>query len=277
VRRRIGGFAAVLVVLGSLLAVPAAAAVTYRRAAHDPKAWVDVLGPLHDNPDVARSLARKFAETVAAAPGVHMTPAQQQLLAAATAQLIARPDFVAVWDAVVRDAQAQLRAMAAGTGPGTVVLHLEPLVRLVKSEAAARGIDLGRVQATDGDVVVITVSHASQVRHVSRLLDQAAVVLPIASVVLLVLGIAVARNRWKAVVLAGALVGLVATIGALAAATVLRTVASQVATAGYETAARRVADAVARPFAQNMTFLAVGGIVVAVVAALGRRLRRSDG
>ena len=82
---RVGVPAVVLLLLGALLSVGAAGALAYRSVARDRRAWVAVLGPLHDRPAVARSLARRFAEAVAARPGAALTPTQQQALQDATA------------------------------------------------------------------------------------------------------------------------------------------------------------------------------------------------
>ncbi|MCU1354229.1 MAG: hypothetical protein JWM05_3438, partial [Acidimicrobiales bacterium] len=276
VRRGAGVLAVLLVLLGALVTVPAVALVGARAALHDPQAWVDRLGPMHTKLDVAEPLADEFITALEQDPTAAITAQERRALIQATSELIRSPEFARDWEAVLRDVQAQTVALASDSGPPTVVLHLAPLVALVKLKAAARGYDLRRLQPADGDVVIVSAGRHGEAQRLVRAVDRSPLVVALLAVVLIALGLVVARNRWRALTVAGLAITVLALASAGLAATVPRAVATGLAHGSFRPAAGHVVDAVTHPFLVQMLIVALIGLVIGVaglVLDLSRRAR----
>jgi hypothetical protein len=195
---------------------------------------IDIDGYTNDAFDGLASLARRpaVANAVkglapAAADGI------RNLLNSSVHDFIESKQFQTVWDRALRLSHNQLdailtndtsRALVVGDD-GKVGIQLAPIITQVKAQLTKANFPLAsRIPVIDRTVVVATVQHISQVRAAYQLLLSLSAVLPWIGLVLLVLGVAIARNRPRATVGAG--IGLVvATAVLLVALVVVRFIA----------------------------------------------------
>ena len=190
---------------------------------------VDIDGYTNDAFDGLASLARRpaVANAVkglapAAADGI------RNLLTTSVHDFIESKQFQKVWDRALRLSHTQLDAILRNDtstalvvgDDGKVGIQLAPIITAVKAQLVKANFPLAsRIPVVQRTVVIATVSHITQVRTAYQLLIGLTAVLPWIGLVLLVLGVVIARNRPRATVGAG--LGVVAATALLLVALVV--------------------------------------------------------
>lgn len=156
----------------------------------------------------------------AAALGLLQGPAVQGIssLIRTTATTFVESDaFATVWERSLRLSHAQFIGALEGEEGVTLVisddgelgLRLAPLITAVRDQLVAQGFGLAaHIPAIDRTIVIAQSDALVNARTGLSVLDTAGIVLPIASLLLLAVGVAVARRRVRALVWASAGVAL---------------------------------------------------------------------
>ena len=264
---------AVLIVLGCVLTPLSLLSVWTHDQLSDTDGFVASVGPLIDDVAVQESLTNRITTTVfeyvdvrgladeavaaLAAQGLppqlvtRLTAVTPALATAATGfvrdkvgALVAGPQFSAAWDQALRIAHEQMVTVLSGDGEaivvrgGTVYLDLAPFIRAAKDRLVAEGLTAaGAVPDVHPTIALAPADQLVRARSAYETLDSVASVLPWITLLVLAVGVYLARRRWRAstaaalgvalslVVLAagllvarGLLVGAVPVTGAAAAA-----------------------------------------------------------
>jgi hypothetical protein len=278
--------AAVLGVLGCLLALVSVVTVWGRDQVLDTDRYVATVGPLASDPvvqdDVAARvttaidarldldrLARRHLPSALAPVGVPLGSALRRVVSDQTTRFVRSEAFAELWVTVNRAAHSRVVAALTGQGPdvvavdhGRITLDLTPVVAAVRQRLAALGLPVALLPTTRLVVDLADAGSLVRAQHAVRRLDALALWLPVATVVLLVGAVALARRRLRASwrLLAGLAVTMVLLVLAvrLGAGVVVRHVSADVA-------GRDVVHAYYRGLTRT---LARSGLVVAVVAAV---------
>ena len=231
--------AVVLIVLGCVLAPVAGVAVWVNNQVSDTDRFVRTMSPLVRDPDVQNALTNRLTATVfqyvdvqsIADDGVDALAAQglpQQLVdrletltptltSAVTgfvrdriAELVASPAFAAVWNEAIRVAHRQLDTILSGNSEGVVVrgdavlLDLAPFIDLAKQRLSDAGLTVvDQVPEVHPTVEVAKADTLVRAQSAYSTLDNVASVLPWIVLLLLAVGIYLARNRFRALVGSG--------------------------------------------------------------------------
>lgn len=299
--------AAVLIVVGCVLAPVSLVAVWTDGQVSDTDRFVQTVGPLVSDPAVQAALTERVTATVfeyvdvqgladeaivaLAAQGLPpllverlngFTPA----LASATTdfvrdkvgELVASPGFASAWDQAVRVAHQQAVTVLSGDSQGivvrgdTVYLDLAPFIDAAKQklrEAGLAAVDL--VPEVHPTIALAPADQLVRAQTAYALLDGVAAVLPWITLLLLAVGVYLARNRMRAVVAAGLGVALALTVLAAGLLVARGLLVGAVAPAG--------APAAAAGFDLVVQTLRDGGralLVLALVVALGGFLAGSS-
>jgi hypothetical protein len=196
---------------------------------------------------------------------------------AQVAKVLASPQFAQVWDQVNRVAHAQVVKLLEGNQGGAVTaqgdavtLNLAPVVAAVKARLVSRGFGLAaNIPVVNRSFVLAQSSSISRAQTFYSLLNTLGVWLPIATLVLLVGGVATAKDRRRAV-LRGAL-GVVAgmvVLGVLLALARMWYVNTTPGNVLSATAAGDVFDTLVRFLRTSLRALAVAGLLAALAAFL---------
>jgi hypothetical protein len=126
-------------------------------------------------------------------------------------KVVASPQVARVWSQLTRTVHAQMVKALSGRGGsavsvrnGQVVLSLGPLIDAVKSHLAARGFTLvSKIPEINPTVALFSAKYLVKAQSGYRLLNDLKIVLPILTVLLLGLGVWVARNHRRALIGAG--------------------------------------------------------------------------
>jgi hypothetical protein len=144
------------------------------------------------------------------------------------AKFIASDQFAQVWDQVNRAAHAQMVRLLSGEQGGavtaqgdTVTLNLGPIIAQVKAALVNQGFSLAdKIPTVNKTFVLVQSSSVTHAQGAYKLLEKLGVWLPIIARALLIGGVALARDRRRALLLGG--LGLAAAMillgGALAVA-----------------------------------------------------------
>jgi hypothetical protein len=296
----------VLVVLGCVLAPVAGLAVWTNNQLSDTDRFVRSVSPLVDDPDVQNALTNRLTATVfqyvdvqqladdavTELSGLGLPPALVDRLSTLTptltsavegfvrdriADVVDSPAFESAWDQAIRVAHRQMDAVLSGDAESivvrgdTVYLDLAPFIDVVKtrlSDAGLTAVDL--VPEVHPTVALAQADTLVRAQSAYSAMDTVADVLPWVVLMLLVVGIYLARNRWRAVVGTGlglALAMVVLAAGLLVARGLL---VGQVPTAA--------APATASGFDIVVTYLRLGlrtllvlGLVLALAGFLAGR------
>jgi len=298
--------AGVLLLAGALLVPAATTAWWLRTDVVSTSGYVDTVTPLATDPAVTRVVEDVLFEATMRAVNAsdlvnrvdqaladravpadslldlhHLTgPTQSRvrvLVRRAVHAVVASPRFVTVWRSVNRGTHEQV-ASARRRGPdATVDLRLHALSGTLKQAMAEAGIpfasSLPRLSAT---YPVGTVRDLHRARVAYAALDAGAVALPLLTLVLLGLGLLVARRRaralaWTALI---ALLSLGALVGALLVAR--GWYAGVVPTAISRPAAHAVFDALTAGLRHDMLRVALAAAVLLGLAVLLPRGRSGD-
>ena len=298
---------AILLVLACLLSPVAVTSVWARTQVTNTNAYVDTVAPIADDPAVQAAIANQVTTIVLDKIDVskittealtslsqinNLPPRVAASLPALAAPIsngiegftkdqvnkaVRTPQFATVWAQVNRIAHQQVLRLLQGKQGGalsaqgnSITLNLGPIVAQVKSRMVSRGFALAqKIPAVNRSFTVVQSNQVSKVQSAYRLLNSLGTWLPFVCLALFGGGIALARNRWRAVV-RGAL-GLTAAMVVLGAGlTILRTTYVQSTPAGILTpeAAGNVFDILVRFLRTSLRSLAVLGLVVALAAHL---------
>ena len=192
-------------------------------------------------------------------------------------KIVTSPQFARVWVQANTAVHEQLVKALSGQGSssvhvsnGQVVLSLGPFINLVKQDLVARGFTLiSRLPAINPTLSLFSAKYLVKAQSGYRLINNLKIVLPILTLLLLALGVYVARGHRRALIGAG--LGLAASMLVLGAGLLifrgvyLNGVPSDVLPAD---AAAALFDALVRFIKEGLRTILVVGLVVAAGAFL---------
>ena len=305
-RRRIGWrgpVASLLTILGCMLAPLSVIAVWSSNQVSDTNRYVENLAPLIHEPSIQHALTDKIsneintqlqlqklaneAATVLTQKGLPrvgnllytfsgtLAGAVEGFIHSQIATIIASPQVATLWNQINRTVHAELVKALSGQGGGgititngQVTLDLAPFIDLVKKDLAAKGFTLvNQIPAIHPTFPLFSAKYLVQAQTAYRLVNSLGFWLPIIALVLLGLGIYVARGHRRALIWAG--LGVAASMLVLAAAlAVFRTVylnsvpndklPADAAAAAFDTLVRFIKD--------GLRMVLVVALIVAVAA-----------
>jgi hypothetical protein len=243
--------AVVLIVLGCVLAPVAGLAVWSNNQVSNTDRFVRTMSPLVDDPDVQAALTNRVTDTifqfvdvqgltdqaVSALVSVGLPPQLGTRLETLTptlasavtsfvhgkvAEVVASPQFSAVWDRALRVAHTQLDSILSGNSKsvvvrnGSVFLDLAPFIDVVKKDLSQAGLTAVKlVPEVHPTVKVADAKTLVRAQGAYKSLNTVANVLPWIVLLIFAVGIYLARNRFRALVGVG--LGLVLSMVVLAA------------------------------------------------------------
>lgn len=234
--------AAVLVTLACVLAPFAVTSVWADRVLSDTDQYVETVAPIADDPAVQSALAARVTETVleyvdvegvtaelldtlaqqdnvpprlaAVLPGLAapITNGVQNFTRTQVNDFMASPQFATLWNQVNRIAHEQVVKLLEGNQGGavsaqedTITVNLGPIVAQVKQRLVARGFSLANnIPPVDRSFVLVQSDAITSAQGFYQLLNTLGLWLPAIVLVLFVGGIALAKDRRRAL-LRGAL------------------------------------------------------------------------
>lgn len=298
---------AVMIVLACLLAPLSVASVWTNTIISDTDRYVDTVAPVIDSPAVQSALTTQVTAvvmdnldvdtltartltTIAKQPNVPPRVAAALPALAVplvngiegftrdqVAKVLASPQFAQVWDQVNRVAHTQVVKLLEGNQGGavsaqgdTVTLNLAPVIAAVKARLVSQGFALAdNIPVVNKSFVLAQSDSISQAQGFYKLLNTLGVWLPIASLVLLVGGVATARDRRRAVLRGslGVVAGMVflGVLLTLARMWYVNTTPADVLT---PSAAGDVFDTLVRFLRTSLRALAVAALLAALAAFL---------
>jgi hypothetical protein len=230
--------AVVLIVVGCVLTPVSLVAVWTHDEVSNTDTFVSSVGPLVDDPAVQEALTNRITITVfqyvdvkqladdsisaLAAQGLPQRLAQRlaaftPAIAAATTsfvrdkvgQLVASPQFANVWNQAIRIAHQQAVSTLSGQGQGVVVqggtvyLDLAPFIDAAKQQLSANGLTaVNAIPEVHPQIALASADQLVRARSVYSLLDGAATVLPWITLLILAVGVYLARGRARATIAA---------------------------------------------------------------------------
>src|SRR5215207_9463830 len=236
--------ATVLIVLGCVLAPVAGVSVWVNNQVSDTDRFVRTMSPLVDDPDVQARLTDRLTTTVfqyvdvqsiaddavtaLAAQGVptqvtdRLSTLTPTLASAVTgfvrdkiAELVASPAFASAWNQAITVAHRQMDTLLSGESESVVVrgdtvyLDLAPFIVLAKERLSDAGLTaVSLVPDVHPTVALAKADTLVRAQTAYSALDTVADVLPWVVLLLLVVGVYLARNRFRALVGTGLGIGL---------------------------------------------------------------------
>jgi uncharacterized membrane protein SirB2 len=298
-----GPVATVLIVVGCLLAPLSVFAVWTANQVSNTDRYVANVEPLIHDPSVQRALTDKISAEIDARLNVKGLATQAagaltqrglprvgallnnfsgQLASAVygfihtqVAKIVASPQVANLWVQVNRQVHAQLVKALSGQGNGAVtisnnqvVLNLGPFINVVKRDLANRGFTIiTRLPNINPTLALFSAKYLVKAQQGYRLLNDLKWALPILTLVLLGLGVYVARSHRRALIGAGgggaAPRGLQGRGGAIFRGVYLNSVPSSVLPAD---AAAVLYDTLIRFIRDGLRVLLVVGLIVAIAA-----------
>ncbi len=305
-------FAVVLIALGCVLAPVAGLAVWTSNQVSDTDRFVRSVSPLVDDPDVQAALTDRLTATVFeyvdvaslaedavdALEEVGVPPQLVDRLETFTptitsavtgfvrdriAQLVASDAFEATWDRAIAVAHDDMDAVLSGDSEGVVVrdgavfLQLGPFVDVVKDRLSDAGLTaVSLVPDVNPTVELAKADTLVRAQSAYSTLNTVADVLPWVMVLLLVVGVYLARNRFRALVGAG--LGLAASMVVLAAGLlVARSLLVDAVPAAAAPATASGFDIVVTYLRYGLRALVVLGLVLALAGFLAGRSETAVG
>jgi hypothetical protein len=307
--RRRGGWrapvAAILIVVGCLLAPLSVLAVWTASQVSDTGRYVANVEPLVHDPAIQNALTDKITNEVAS--NIHVTAYTDQAAALLTSKglprvggllksfapsisgavtgfihsavhkLVTSPQFARAWVKANTAAHKVLVIALSGQGNGTVgisngqvTIDLGPLISTVKQDLVKRGFTLANnIPAIHPTFALFSAKYLVKARNAYRLINDLKYVLPILSVLLLALGVYVARGHRRALIGAG--LGLAGSMLLLAAGLLIFRgvyLNSVPASALPADAAAALFDTLVRFIKEGLRTILVLGLVVAAGAFL---------
>jgi hypothetical protein len=297
--------ALVLILVGCLLAPISVLAVWTANEVSSTSRYVDNIEPLVHNPAVQNALTDKITTEITTR--LNVTAYTDQAAAALTSRgltrvgtllqtfgpsisgavtgfihgqvhkIVTSPQFARVWvqanTAVHRELVKALSGQGSGSvsvSNGQVVLSLGPFINLVKQDLVKRGFTLvSKLPAINPTLSLFSAKYLVKAQSGYRLINDLKIVLPILTLVLLALGVYVARGHRRALIGAG--LGLAASMVVLGAGLLifrgvyLNSVPNDVLPAD---AAAALFDTLVRFIREGLRTILVVGLVVAAGAFL---------
>ncbi|GCD94024.1 hypothetical protein [Embleya hyalina] len=220
-----GTVAGISLVLAVLLSIPALSALWLRWEVVSDQGFTDNAVELIDESAIRSEVARLMTDEVMRQlpPGVR-SQVPRQVVQTAVTEEIAKPTFKAVWKDGVSTAHDVVLSSLLGrdgknvqTDGDNVVVNLKSPIDAIVGQLNRAGIPVSKAGLpTSIPIDLAQLPHASdakQGRDALQAVDDAGRWLPILALVLLVIGLAVAVNRFRALVMTG--VGLFVTSGLL--------------------------------------------------------------
>jgi hypothetical protein len=307
-RRHVGWrtpVALVLIVVGCLLAPLSVLAVWTANEVSSTSRYVESVEPLVHDPAVQNALTDKITTQITT--HLNVTGYTDQAAAALTSRgltrvgallqtfgpsissavtgfihgqvhkIVTSPQFARVWVQANTAVHEQLVKALSGQGGssvsvsnGQVVLSLGPFINLVKQDLVKRGFTLaGKLPAINPTLSLFSAKYLVKAQSGYRLTNDLKIVLPIVTLLLLALGVYVARSHRRALIGAG--LGLAASMVVLGAGLLifrgvyLNSVPSDVLPAD---AAAVLFDTLVRFIKEGLRTILVVGLVVAAGAFL---------
>jgi hypothetical protein len=228
--------AVVLIVLGCVLAPVAGVSVWVHNQVSDTDRFVRSIGPLVEDPDVQNALTNRLTDTVfqfvdvqaiaddavTALGNQGLPPALVTRLSSLTptltsavtgfvhdkiGELVASPQFEAVWNQAITTASRQMNRILSGDAESVVVrgdtvyLDLAPFIDLVKQRVSDAGLTaVSLVPEVHPTVALAKADTLVRAQSAYTALDTVATVLPWLVLLLLIVGVYLARNRLRALV-----------------------------------------------------------------------------
>lgn len=276
----------VLLLVGALM-VPVATAGWWLREDVVPRsAYVDTVAPLASNDHIQDAVADELvSQTTGSLSGIsdELAAKAEPLIRQAARLVVAGPAFEKAWRQSNRAAHEQIVGALAGESDSiradtdsTVELRLGPLAAAVRAEVDKSGLPVGvAIPRTDTTYPIGDTADLARARTAYNLLHDYGRALPFVAAALLLLGLALARERGPALTLAGvvSLVGLgLLWLGiAFGRSTYLDNLPAAVPRA----AGRAYYDTVTAGLETLTTYVAIGAAVATVVGiALSLTTRR---
>jgi hypothetical protein len=296
--------AGLLITLGCLLAPLSVLAVWSSTTISDPDKYVQTVAPLAHDPDVQAAvtdnvtrqiftyvnlgaLTSQLIDTLqrqglppALAGQLHglqtpITNGVQGFVHGEVAKIVASPAFASAWEQANRVAQKQVVNVLSGqqggavsTKNGTVTINLGPFVEQVKQRLVAQGFTVANnIPAINTSFTVFESTGITRAQGAYRLLNTLGTWLPIVALVLLAIGVYVARSHRRALLAAGlGVAGGMLLLGVLLA--VLRPVYLNAVPSDVlpHDAAASVYDTLVRFLRTSLRTTLVAGLVVAAAA-----------
>jgi hypothetical protein len=302
----------VLIVLGCVLAPVAGLAVWTSNQVSDTDRFVRSVSPLVDDPDVQAALTNRLTATVfqyvdvksladdavTALQDVGVPPPLVARLETFTptitsavtgfvrdriAQLVASDAFEATWDKSIAVAHDDFNAVLSGDGDavvikdGAVFLQLGPFVTVVKDRLSDAGLTaVSLVPDVNPTVELAKADTLVRAQTAYNALNTVGNVLPWVMLLLLVVGVYLARNRFRALIGAG--LGLAASMVVLAAGLlVARSLLVDAVPAAAAPATASGFDIVVTYLRYGLRALVVLGLVLALAGFLAGRSETAVG
>lgn len=204
-------FGIIFVLLGCLLAAPAVAAYALAGEVTDQDSYLEAVTPLADDPAIKQNVTEQLTDAVAG----KLPESARPVVAQSIAGFVDSDDFRQVWVEVNREAHPQVLAMLRGEQGGgvavqgdAIVLNLGVVAADVKQRMIAEGVPLAdQIPEVDASVQLLSRDSVKQLVPAFDLLEKLSVALPIAVLVLLIGGVAMAARRGRTLIVGG--VGLV--------------------------------------------------------------------
>nr|WP_157528269.1 hypothetical protein [Kibdelosporangium sp. MJ126-NF4]CEL17782.1 putative integral membrane protein [Kibdelosporangium sp. MJ126-NF4]CTQ90994.1 putative integral membrane protein [Kibdelosporangium sp. MJ126-NF4] len=207
------GVAAVLALLGCLLAGPAVAAYTLNDQIADRDRYVQAVTPIAADPAVRQELTDRVTDAI----GEKLTPGALRLpegvrqgLHSAVAKFVDSDDFRSGWVAANRTIQPEVVAVLRGESSSlrivgdTVMLDMGVVSDRIKDRLVADGVPLAqRLPHVDALVPLFSRPAIRQAIPAFGLLQDLSVLLPIVAAALVVAGIALSARRRPTVIATG--------------------------------------------------------------------------
>jgi hypothetical protein len=304
-RRRIGWrtpIASILIVLGCVLAPLSVVAVWTANQVSNTDRYVANVSPLIREPAIQAALTDRVSKEISAKLDVKaiannaagtldkrglprvsealrtfsgtIAGAVDGFIHSTIAKIVASPQVAKLWDQVNRGAHAQLVKALSGQGGGAitvtngmVTLNLGPMINTIKSDLAARGLTIvNSLPAINPTFPLFSAKYLVKAQNLYRILNDLKWVLPIAALVLLALGVYVARGHRRALI--GASLGVAAAMVVLGIGIeILRSMYLGSLPAGVSANAAAAAfDILVRFIRDGLRLLLVVGLIVAIGA-----------
>ena len=307
VRRRRGWrtpVAALLIILGCVLAPLSVVAVWTANQVSDTSRYVANVEPLIKDPAIQNALTDKLTSEIVTKIDVKRLTDQaaaelsqkgftriggllqgvsgslasgvQGFVHSSIHKIITGPRMANAWVQVNRVASQALVAVLSGSGGkngaigvrnGQVTLDLAPLIAVAKQDLVARGLTIaGKIPIVHATFALFPSKNLAQAQKAYRLINDLKIVLPIATLVLLGLGVLIARRPRRALIGAG--LGFAASMLVLAAGLAIARALylGSVPASAPADAAAAAFDILVRFIKTALRTLLVVGLVVAVGA-----------
>jgi uncharacterized membrane protein len=247
-----GPVASLLIILGCVLAPLSVVAVWSSNQVSDTNRYVENVAPLIHEPSIQRALTDKIsneinaqlqlqklaneAATVLTQKGLprvgnllhtfsgSLASAVQGFIHSQIATIIASPQVAKLWTQVNRTVHAELVKALSGQGGGAitvsngqVTVDLAPFIDVVKKDLAAKGLTIvNQIPPIHPTFPLFSAKYLVQAQTAYRLVNTLGFWLPIIALVLIGLGVYVARGHRRALIWAG--LGVAVSMLVLAAA-----------------------------------------------------------